>query len=536
MNINQLDHYEQPDVELKDFSINQQKHKIIFTPRSLQDMVKGSGFTFNQSIAEFIDNSLDAGSTKIEISARRQKNDYFSIEIKDNGSGMSDDILEKFTQIGYGNPENYTTTQISNYGLGAKFALINICKEGPVVIESVSNGNKITLNFYTDAQEPYVLIENKEITNEANYTKLYIPNLEVNGAKISKNQLDSLKKFIGATYFPHIERGNNLKIEFSVDREEPVSIDFTDPIYRNLTERDGVEKNDGQCLIDGYLISVRGRWFNKMLFSTDNFNLHDSKQGGTGFAAARSGIYWRLNGRYIKMGDGDFMSRDSFQQKLNNLRIEVDLDRVFIETFGIGFNKSKISIDRNNEKLKDFFNLINDIIKWAEKKYIDQNKQNTSQDPEITEERDNINRDLSAIRRQIGHENYNELLPELSKAKVLTEKEKTDKTKNRPDGLQYKKSNLQFRYVNNGKFDRAFDYGKENGQLVVDLNLDHPFVENYIKADRASKKAFDMMLLSFIEGLLDTRREFNSDVDFANWEDYMVDNFSRRMSRYFTHY
>jgi hypothetical protein len=530
-----MEQYAQMDGEVKEISSNQTKHKITFTPRSLQDMVKGSGFTFNQSIAEFIDNSLDAGSTKIQIIARRQKNDYFSIEIKDNGRGMSDDILEKFTQIGYGNPENYSTTQISNYGLGAKFALINICKEGPIVIESVSNGNKIRLNFYTDTQVPYVSIQNKEATNEANYTKLYIPNLEVNGAKISKNQLDSLKKFIGATYFPHIDRGNKLHIKFFIDNEE-ININFTDPIYRNLTALDGVEKNDASCMIDGYLISVRGRWFNKMLFSTDNFNLHDSKQGGTGFAAARSGIYWRLNGRYIKMGDGDFMSRDSFQQKLNHLRIEVDLDRIFIQTFGIGFNKSKISIDRNNEKLKDFFVLINDIIIWAEKKYMDQNKQNTSQDPEITEERDNINRDLSAIRRQIGHENYNELLPELPKAKVSTEKEKTDKTKNRPDGLQYKKSNVQFRYVNNGKFDRAFGYGKENGQLVVDLNLDHPFVENYIKADRSSKKAFDMMLLSFIEGLIDTRREFNSDVDFANWEDYMVDNFSRRMSRYFTHY
>jgi len=67
-------------------------------------------------ILDIVENSITAGASRIEIRILEDlKNDILSIEIKDNGKGMSDEILKKVI-----NPF-YTTRTTRRVGLGLSF-------------------------------------------------------------------------------------------------------------------------------------------------------------------------------------------------------------------------------------------------------------------------------------------------------------------------------------------------------------------------------------------------------------------------------
>jgi hypothetical protein len=531
MTNNEMELYAQMDSQVKT-SGEVQKIKLKTTPRYLKDAVKGAGFTFNQSVAEFVDNSLDAKAKKIVLKAYIQPDGYYSLELWDDGKGIpSNKILDVVTEVGHGSQDDYQSTSISNYGLGMKYALINICKEGSILIESVHDGLKATMTMNVDGQEPYVTEPKIEYTSESSHTRIFIPSLELNNSKISKGQITSLLKFFGSTYFPHIDRGNDLSIELIVS-DEKYEVVFTDPFYRNLSPTQGVQSNDDDCIIDGLKIAIQGKYFDQN-FNNDSFNQHDIKQGSSGFAAARSGIYWRLNGRYITLGEGDFLKL-SEQQIRNRIRIEVDIDRELIRTLGVGFNKSKITIVRENEKLKEFISKIDQIVNWGIKLAKKETKPCT--DASSLEERSDLDKDIGAIRRQIGHENYTETLPEIIKPQTesIPKKDPTQ-SKDRPSGLEYNKGNFKLLYVNSGEKNVAFDYGRDNKQMIVHLNIDHPFGKIYMTKEKETKKSIDMLLLSFIDGLIATKMD-HSDQDFEIWQSDLISNFSHRLSKYFVHY
>ena len=84
-------------------------------------LTDGLQLDFITSIKEFIDNSIDAKSTKIHLIIQ---NNY--IIIVDNGYGMNKQRLENFITLCKKNDNN---ENIGYYGLGAKAALCNISKK-----------------------------------------------------------------------------------------------------------------------------------------------------------------------------------------------------------------------------------------------------------------------------------------------------------------------------------------------------------------------------------------------------------------------
>jgi len=65
---------------------------------------------------DIVENSIIAGANRIEIRILEDlKNDIFSVEIKDNGKGMSEEVLKKVTD------PFYTTRTTRRVGLGLSF-------------------------------------------------------------------------------------------------------------------------------------------------------------------------------------------------------------------------------------------------------------------------------------------------------------------------------------------------------------------------------------------------------------------------------
>lgn len=95
-------------------------------------------------ILDIVENSIAAGATRIEIRIleNRQK-DILSIEIKDNGRGMSDEIVKRVTD------PFYTTRTTRRVGLGLSF-LSQSAKEadGDISIKSKEGRGTVVYAYF----------------------------------------------------------------------------------------------------------------------------------------------------------------------------------------------------------------------------------------------------------------------------------------------------------------------------------------------------------------------------------------------------
>ena len=86
---------------------------------SLMEKIGAKNYRLSEAIAELIDNSIDAGATKIKISLQKNK-----IIIKDDGNGMNQRELINALTMAYSEKKN----QLGYFGLGMKSACSNLGK------------------------------------------------------------------------------------------------------------------------------------------------------------------------------------------------------------------------------------------------------------------------------------------------------------------------------------------------------------------------------------------------------------------------
>ncbi|UKA05003.1 ATP-binding protein [Photobacterium damselae] len=101
---------------------------IIQTAHALTSL-RESGFSFPAAISELIDNSIEAGSSRINCNFYQDVNgEIEEIATSDNGCGMSTDVLHGYPVVGrstrYGSTEG-----IGKFGMGAKLGALNFCKK-----------------------------------------------------------------------------------------------------------------------------------------------------------------------------------------------------------------------------------------------------------------------------------------------------------------------------------------------------------------------------------------------------------------------
>lgn len=499
---------------------------LVTTDRFITDAIRGAGFTFNQTICEFTDNAIDAGAKCITVEASQDKDGY-SIRITDDGRGIpKDKIVGVLSELGHGSSDDYRSDSISNYGVGMKYAIINLCEKGTAIIESRRDGWKSTIGFCVDGR-PHLTDPKFEREEGDSYTSIFLPSVSNNRSKITSNQITALAKHFGAIYYPHIHDGAKLSIKL-INGMKATEVEFSDPLYRELGEDNGIISNYDECDIEGRKIYIRGRLFLKS-FDLEKANSYDTRQGGSAIAGSRSGIYYRLNGRYITLGGN--MLKDRYAFFMKNLRIEVDIDRELIPAMGVGFNKSKITIDKESELLKPFIAKIDDIVSWAEKTY-NKDIAKAPINADALEEREKLNKSLSAISKKTNGDGLKDLFPALPKKKKEKEDSDTKGTKNRPSGLEYSKLAVEVSYESQGKSSPAMEYGRINGKTAICINTDHPFYAVYSNIGTESKQVVDMMLFSMVEGLVATKLDHIGDEADAFREDFML-QMSSRLSKWF---
>ncbi len=89
--------------------------------RSLRDM----GYDFPQAVADIVDNSIEAGATRIEIDIEFDGDNSW-VRIADNGTGMRPEELREAMR--YGAEREYESDDLGKFGLGLKTASLSQCQ------------------------------------------------------------------------------------------------------------------------------------------------------------------------------------------------------------------------------------------------------------------------------------------------------------------------------------------------------------------------------------------------------------------------
>ena len=87
----------------------------------MRDVLRGSTYTFSTALADVIDNSIEAGATKIDVFVEY---DQLRVIILDDGSGMSDLMHRESMKIAAETRE-YSESDLGKYGTGMKAASLS---------------------------------------------------------------------------------------------------------------------------------------------------------------------------------------------------------------------------------------------------------------------------------------------------------------------------------------------------------------------------------------------------------------------------
>lgn len=432
-------------------------------PRFFKQALRNNGWDVNASLAEMIDNSIDAGSTEIKIERNKQKDKRWSYSIVDNGCGMTAKQLQTALEL---SPElDYEDDAIGHYGVGLNAAIFSIVSEGNAKIISYKGNKGVSVDI--DVDDVSHSIPMVFDISEPSGTTIFLPNCDDN------TQESQILKYLGVTYFPAKMRNKNLKIYFN-----DIEVEFLDPFYRS--EKYHFVEHYDSFDINGHTIEVKARLFDE---SFTNFCKLDHSTRGEGFTKKYSGTYYRLNNRYIQLGDGDFPWY-SFQMAYQPLRIEVIVPKDVMEQFGIGQNKSQVRLDKNNPKIAQFEHIMKEIMKFfrSNSKY---NKKNQVTPIQLN----NLSKSIQSVNKKLKATQNNFLSNVSMSKKIHAPKTKTQPshTKNRPSGLKYNKKWVDVKIEPLGTQSNYFDYIQNMGCLEITLNEDHPFTTEFLRVSNVDK-------------------------------------------------
>jgi len=355
---------------------------------------RANGFDLKSSIMEKIDNSIDAGNRYVSIKIDTQLGKTI---IFNNESGL--DIHQIETFLGIGKSGTYKSKNIGNFGFGAFMALTFLGENGNVQINSVKNNEKIKveLDFNTAKPMDYKFYDPIKVSDS--------DMLEIICTTKSFDifdHVDSLANDLGAHYHDILtEKDENDNPKFiiflEVDNHNTKQIQPIDPFYKtspntipwvdSKTYDLKIGTNIFKVDCDGYFISR----------NTDKNEL--DKKGRKGFPHEYQGIYIKLNGRILKLGNGWGIEGTNNKWVGGRLEIKIDTANLHksdkenvLKYFGITSNKNNPNLQISEKSLdkKELRDIIKSFRGWVDNQYDRFNSEKKSSKPSKTNPIENI--------------------------------------------------------------------------------------------------------------------------------------------------
>jgi len=99
--------------------------EVIPSAKRLIKSLRDIGYDFSTAVADLVDNSIEAGATRIDILVEFEGDNSY-VRISDNGKGMTIDELKEAMR--YGSERSYNEEDLGKFGLGLKTASMSQCQ------------------------------------------------------------------------------------------------------------------------------------------------------------------------------------------------------------------------------------------------------------------------------------------------------------------------------------------------------------------------------------------------------------------------
>lgn len=327
------------------FSFNSQPNagKLISSLRHL-------GYTNYSAIADLVDNSWDAGATRVNILVRSRGKEP-EIIIADDGVGMNMEILGEAIKLG-SQIEKSEESDLGKFGMGLCTASLSICcrtvvltkVEGGKLLKAINDVNEVIRQdkFVSFLGEPTLedIALFQEHTKGATHGTVLLlqdcdnlnnKNLSALSGKLGKDLARIFRSFINAGKL----------ITLNDKRLEAI-----DPLEWNKTGTNQFDEND----LDISIGDVADNIHVKIAVLAD-----DASQGDKELSASMKsqGIYIMRNNREIL--DGETLGLFTKHNSLNRLRIELSFSGKLDKLMGVNFTKKNVNFEQSLiDKLREY--------------------------------------------------------------------------------------------------------------------------------------------------------------------------------------
>lgn len=359
-------------------------------PEYLIKSIAEQGYSLETSLADLIDNSITAGTDKVEILIDTDK-EPFTLFLADNGKGMNDAELKKNMQFPSSSPENFRESgDLGRFGLGLKTASFAQTRCFTVLSKKTNdskyNARTWDVEYLKETGKWKIIVNTQEEIN--NFLARY--------NKLSKSFLSEFEKFKPNTiviwkglykfenYLSDSNKTKELKKEITEVTSEYLSL-----VFHRFLEK---EKSPLNIRINNNIIKpfnpfpadqsdFRKQESNRKQFQTDNLriegyilparSLDESKEGLSIWTQQNKslidmeGMYIYRADRIILYGGWNGIIKKSPRLQLARLKVEIgnSVDKFF------HLNVAKSSIIIPHDLRIAFLRYVSDLKQEAEKEY-----------------------------------------------------------------------------------------------------------------------------------------------------------------------
>lgn len=474
------------------------------------------GYKNDVAICDIIDNSIDAGATKISLYIDKEK-----IMIVDNGKGMTFDVLDEALKLG-SDIIREDNTSLGKFGMGLSTASMSIADRTTVITKSIHLGeilkssvdiNAIKLNnkfvkYIGKPSEKEKDLLNILLNNEKSGTVVILE--QCTGLK-NKNPgqfANKMKTYIGRVYRKFMNKIDFYVNEVKVDIEDPLLLDdeetvvYSDENYEiKWKDKRG---NERKSIISAKLVLLP-------LFPREENKKQKINIPNQGFSILR-------NSREIAFG---YMPWIAKHNQYNRFRGEISFQSDMDEAMGVNFKKNEI----------DMINSVNDILQQYFKDQIiaigNMAKRET----------------VKIANNDINHENAEKMIATKSNI-LITPKEESGYLSEENNEYSYQKENnaennknetkktnvkVKFITVSAGRTGNIFDARLEGKTTVIEWNIDHPFYQKFVLSNTEDTElvtAVDYLIYSIAISQL---KVLGDDNDKAEIIDQLISVMSNNM-------
>lgn len=327
-------------------------------PERTKDAFSRIGYSLEESIADLIDNSIDAGASDVLIRLVYDRKRLQRIFVVDNGRGMREVELRHAMQ--FGSTMKHKKGDLGKYGIGLKAASLSQCEQFAVITRSrgeLSGRRWSSASFKKDwlcekleqsncailFASPWAGLNLKKSGTIIMWENLMCLRAGDTGIAETMNKaIVRLSNHLGLVFHRFLEKNNGIRIHLDsqvADTPESKATQLVSPFNPFKYPASGARgyPKEFQITLDkiGDLTLVAHIWPPKS--RAPGYIL------GGGKVSSRQGFYFYRNNRLIQAGGWNGYRGDDTEPHVSLARVSVDISPTLEGHFDVMVQKSKVS-------------------------------------------------------------------------------------------------------------------------------------------------------------------------------------------------